>query len=164
MKLTLIKEAVQVEEPKNLKEEEKVIEPTDVEPTEVVDTEEVITEPVNEPLPVEEPMVNEVPAEIPVEQPTENDVEKQIILNVLNDEINSSWQKRDRILTLADNAERLNDNVNKEAIKKVLNEIADDVTINIGIMYKVIQLINPDLSILLDKGQTKAEETLLKQE
>ena len=149
MKLTLIKEAVEVD---SLKEEE-VTEPVvdEVEtPVEELPVKEVPTEEVSE---IEEPVTEEPKSE-----------KSNLILTVINDEINNYWQVRERFLMLAENVDELDDSVNKKAIKNLLNEVADDVTINIGMLYKIVQLINPQLALLLDKGQNKASEALINEE
>lgn len=48
----------------------------------------------------------------------------------------------------------------KDGVINLLNTIVDDSTINIGILQKVMGLINSKKTDLLDAGETKAEEIL----
>lgn len=50
---------------------------------------------------------------------------------------------------------------NKESINKLIEELIDDLTIDIGVVYKLIELANPKLSLLINKGQNKASEKIL---
>lgn len=49
---------------------------------------------------------------------------------------------------------------NKDDIKKILNTIIDDTTIDIGMLYKVISLFDGDVQELISDGESKAEEII----
>lgn len=47
---------------------------------------------------------------------------------------------------------------NKEDIKNILNTLVDDLTIDVGMLYKVSDMMNEKTEKLLDAGAEKAEE------
>ena len=52
------------------------------------------------------------------------------------------------------------EDANKENIQNILNSIVDDITINIGMLHKVITLVDNNSSNLLQSGQEKAEDII----
>lgn len=49
---------------------------------------------------------------------------------------------------------------NKADIIEILDSIVDDVTVNIGMLYKITDMINEKTEKLLDTGAAKAEEII----
>lgn len=169
MKLTRIVEATQI----NLKEtaDETAVVNDDVA---LEENPEVTTEITTE-LPMEEPTdpTIEVTSELPLDtdisnpQPEESsnpevsEADSSVSVHLINEEINNYWNSRERLLMLVNEIDSLANINNKESIKNLLLEISDDITISIGMLYKVVQLINPELTLLLDKGQNKASEVMI---
>jgi len=158
MKLTLIKEAVEL---KGLNEEENQDELfTD----ENIDSENSFENEISKPdeeLPVDnvEPIET---AEEPAKEPENVNLveDDRILFNTLNGLVNSFWGIIDQLGFIKESAAKHNV-TDGESFKNILESITDDVTINIGMLYKLIQLCNPEISILLDKGKNKADETIL---
>lgn len=53
---------------------------------------------------------------------------------------------------------------NKEDIKEILESMVNDLTIDIGMMYKIISIINNKTTELIDDGKQKAEELITSDE
>lgn len=49
---------------------------------------------------------------------------------------------------------------NKESALEVLNNIVDDLTVNIGMINKVRDIIDEEKTELIDKGEEKAEQLI----
>lgn len=49
---------------------------------------------------------------------------------------------------------------NKADIIEILDSIVDDITVNIGMLYKITDMINEKTEKLLDTGAAKAEEII----
>lgn len=92
--------------------------------------------------------------------PIEDNSEKAVVVYELNSIVDTLWSLTDNLKHIASNP-----NVdNQEDFKKIINSIVDDVTINIGMVYKLMSICNPELEVLINKGRNKAEETLINKE
>lgn len=100
-----------------------------------------------------------VEMEVPVEPVAQEENEITIGLNSL---VNNLWNFSDQIDAIIQAIEiKGQDEKIKESITRILNEIKDDCLINVGMLYKAIELHSPELSLLLSKGQNKASEVTI---
>ena len=147
MKLTLIKEAVQDDEQKKEQETKETEEDsTEVETTEPIETE---TDEENEDILEPEMPVEAAPVEMP--QPEENELDGKSVV-VLSDITSDLWRLIDALKSFSLKVE-VNDLANKAELKDLAQEVQDDLTISVGMMYKLIQLYSVEVNALVGKGQ-----------
>lgn len=153
MKLTLIKEAVQDDEQKKEQETKKDEEDsTEVETTEPIETE---TDAENEDTLEPEMPVEETPVEMP--QTGDNELDGRSVV-VLSDITSDLWRLIDTLKSFSLKVE-VNDLVNKAELKELAQEVQDDLTISVGMMYKLIQLYSVEVNALVGKGQNTLLDT-----
>lgn len=153
MKLTLIKEAVQDDEQKKEQEpEENKEDSTEVETTEPIETETDIE---NEDTLEPEMPVEETPVEMP--QTGDNELDGRSVV-VLSDITSDLWRLIDTLKSFSLKVE-VNDLVNKAELKELAQEVQDDLTISVGMMYKLIQLYSVEVNALVGKGQNTLLDT-----
>lgn len=76
-----------------------------------------------------------------------------------NDLIQKFWDLVNNVTSLATTLDyELEEN--KTEIAEILNSITDDLTINIGMLYKVVEFLNQKTPELLAAGEEKAEELI----
>ena len=98
----------------------------------------------------------------PPMEPVDNDeVQGMENLNVLNGLIGNLWGIIDQLKWIKNNNRMIKDEKNIESFNKIVESLIDDTTIDVGMVYKLIQIVNPEISMLVDKGKNKAEETIL---
>lgn len=154
MKLTLIKEAVQDDEQKKEQEpEENKEDSTEVETTEPIEAETEDTE--NEDTLEPEMPVEETPVEMP--QTGDNELDGRSVV-VLSDITSDLWRLIDTLKSFSLKVE-VNDLVNKAELKELAQEVQDDLTISVGMMYKLIQLYSVEVNALVGKGQNTLLDT-----
>lgn len=147
MKLTLIKEAVQDDEQKKEQEtKENKEDSTEVETTEPIETETDIE---NEDTLEHEMPVEETPVEMP--QTGDNELDGRSVV-MLSDITSDLWRLIDTLKSFSLKVE-VNDLVNKAELKELAQEVQDDLTISVGMMYKLIQLYSVEVNALVGKGQ-----------
>lgn len=98
------------------------------------------------------------------EMSTSDDIDTEVIKNGFENAINNSIQN---IWNLIADLNGLIASIdfdykeeNKDSIKEVLESTIDDLTVDIGMMYKVISMINAETSNLIDAGKEKADEII----
>ena len=154
MKLTLIKEADQDDEQKKEKEtKEDEEDSTEVETTEPIEAETEDTE--NEDTLEPEMPVEETPVEMP--QTGDNELDGRSVV-VLSDITSDLWRLIDTLKSFSLKVE-VNDLVNKAELKELAQEVQDDLTISVGMMYKLIQLYSVEVNALVGKGQNTLLDT-----
>lgn len=79
---------------------------------------------------------------------------------MLNNLIRQSWDMISNINSVITTLDVNYDNDNKEKITELLNLIIDDYTIDIGMLQKVVNIMDSRKGDLLDMGEDKAEEIL----
>ena len=153
MKLTLIKEAVQDDEQKK----EQETKGTEEDSTEVGTTEPIETETNEENEDILEPEmpVEATPVEMP--QPEENELDGRSVA-VLSDITSDLWKLIDALKSFSLKVE-VNDLANKAELKDLAQEVQDDLTISVGMMYKLIQLYSVEVNALVGKGQNTLLDT-----
>ena len=153
MKLTLIKEAVQDDEQKKEQEtKENEENSTEVETTEPIETE---TDAENEDILEPEMPVEETPVEMP--QTGDNELDGRSVV-MLSDITSDLWRLIDTLKSFSLKVE-VNDLVNKAELKELAQEVQDDLTISVGMMYKLIQLYSVEVNALVGKGQNTLLDT-----
>lgn len=153
MKLTLIKEAVQDDEQKKEQETKEAEEDsTEVETTEPIETE---TDEENEDILEPEMPVEASPVEM--SQPEENELDGRSVA-VLSDITSDLWRLIDTLKSFSLKVE-VNDLANKAELKDLAQEVQDDLTISVGMMYKLIQLYSVEVNALVGKGQNTLLDT-----
>lgn len=76
-----------------------------------------------------------------------------------NDLIQNFWDLIAQTTSLSSTVEvELEDGA--EEIKTILTAIIDDITVDIGMLYKIIELLNAKTPALIAAGQEKAEEVI----
>ena len=154
MKLTLIKEAVQDDEQKKEQEtKEDEEDSTEVETTEPIEAETEDTE--NKDTLEPEMPVEETPVEMP--QTGDNELDGRSVV-VLSDITSDLWRLIDTLKSFSLKVE-VNDLVNKAELKELAQEVQDDLTISVGMMYKLIQLYSVEVNALVGKGQNTSLDT-----
>ena len=154
MKLTLIKEADQDDEQKKEQEtKEDEEDSTEVETTEPIEAETEDTE--NEDTLEPEMPVEETPVEMP--QTGDNELDGRSVV-VLSDITSDLWRLIDTLKSFSLKVE-VNDLVNKAELKELAQEVQDDLTISVGMMYKLIQLYSVEVNALVGKGQNTLLDT-----
>lgn len=92
------------------------------------------------------------------------DIPEHIVQNALETESNtiiqSIWALISNINGLSASLDFDYKDSNKEDIKEILESMVNDLTIDIGMMYKVISIINNKTTELIDDGKQKAEELI----
>lgn len=153
MKLTLIKEAVQDDEQKKEQETKEAEEDsTEVETTEPIETE---TDEENEDILEPEMPVEATAVEMP--EPQENELDGRSVV-VLSDITSDLWRLIDALKSFSLKVE-VNDLANKAELKDLAQEVQDDLTISVGMMYKLIQLYSVEVNALVGKGQNTLLDT-----
>lgn len=153
MKLTLIKEAVQDDEQKKEQEtKENEEDSTEVETTEPIETETNIE---NEDTLEPEMPVEEAPVEMP--QPEENELTGRSVV-ILSDITSDLWRLIDTLKSFSLKVE-VNDLANKAELNDLAQEVQDNLTISVGMMYKLIQLYSVEVNALVGKGQNTLLDT-----
>lgn len=115
---------------------------------------------------------NEINDEKPAEEDTSdsdafyrvpNDDDKNsVVVNNLNGLVDNIWSSIDILKSTKSLMGIENLNIaNQDSVEKLIEDLIDDLTIDIGVVYKLIELVNPKLSLLINKGQNKASEKLL---
>ena len=99
--------------------------------------------------------------EPPMEPVNNDEVQGMENLNVLNGLISNLWGIIDQLKWIKNNNRMIKDEKNIESFNKIVESLIDDTTIDVGMIYKLIQIVNPEISMLVDKGKNKAEETIL---
>ena len=156
MKLTLIKEAVQDDEQKKEQEtKENEEDSTEVETTEPIKTETDTEDTENEDALEPEMPVEETPVEMP--QTGDNELDGRSVV-VLSDITSDLWRLIDTLKSFSLKVE-VNDLVNKAELKELAQEVQDDLTISVGMMYKLIQLYSVEVNALVGKGQNTLLDT-----
>ena len=92
----------------------------------------------------------------------DDDARNDAIINNFNNLASQLWNIIDMLKGSKDfiDADNLSVN-NRDYIIKLMEDLIDDITIDIGVVYKLIELANPKISLLLNKGQNKASEKIL---
>ena len=153
MKLTLIKEAIQDDEQKKEQETKEAEEDsTEVETTEPIETE---TDEENEDILEPEMPDESTPVEMP--QHEENELDGRSVV-VLSDITSDLWRLIDALKSFSLKVE-VNDLANKAELKDLAQEVQDDLTISVGMMYKLIQLYSVEVNALVGKGQNTLLDT-----
>ena len=97
---------------------------------------------------------------VPAENTTQEinkDAIKNAIKTATNDLIKNTWNLISEIDGLNATLDFDYSEDNKDDVKNILNTFTDDLTIDIGMLHKVISLIDGETTDLLDAGQDKAE-------
>jgi len=107
---------------------------------------------------------------LPVEnsEPVENkdtnfaDDSNEVVVNNFNNLVSQLWNTIDVLKGSKAFIETETFLVNnKDSINNLIEDLIDDLTIDIGVVYKLIELANPKVSLLINKGQNKASEKIL---
>ena len=88
------------------------------------------------------------------------EVEKQAFISSIDNLIQSAWALNGDIQSIIATFDDNYKGENLEDIKDILNRAVDDLTINIGMFNKAIELIDNKRSDLVDAGEEKAEELI----
>ena len=115
---------------------------------------------------------NEINDEKPAEEDTSDpnafyrvpsdDDKNSVVVNNLNGLVDNIWSSIEILKNTKSLMEIDNLNIaNQDSVEKLIEDLIDDLTIDIGVVYKLIELANPKLSLLINKGQNKASEKLL---
>lgn len=92
-----------------------------------------------------------------IEKPSE-----EIITNafeqMINDSIKQHWDTISNLNAIIATLDFDYKEANKEDIQKIMNELVDQTTINVGMLYKVLELVSGKTSDLIDKGVEKADD------
>lgn len=163
------------EEVKDRKEKElaaidKILKPLDIkeakEEDEDIPEEDASIEFADEPvevLPEEEPVEIVPEEEITVKEPIEEvkpEIEESAFSQMILDAIQHEWDLISQINSIIATIDYDYKEDNKDDVLKILNEINDDSTINVGMLHKVSELISEDTANLLSSGIEKAEEII----
>ena len=125
---------------------------------------------------VEDEIKTDEPAEEPVEDKEEQEVNEPQINDVpkdsemadigFNDMINSLikqlWDDVSLVNSFIVTIDERYQGDNKENLKAILNDIVDDLTIDVGMSHKALDLISTKVNDLIDAGQKRAEEIIEK--
>ena len=79
---------------------------------------------------------------------------------IINSLIKAEWEVISELNSVLATIKLSYSKENKEDIEKILNSILDDHTIDVGMLYKVYDLLGNKTSDLLDAGAEKAEEII----
>lgn len=153
MKLTLIKEAVQDDEQKKEQETKEAEEDS----TEVETTEPIETEADEENEDILKPEMPDETAPVEMPQPEENELDGKSVV-ALSDITSDLWRLIDALKSFSLKVE-VNDLANKAELKDLAQEVQDDLTISVGMMYKLIQLYSVEVNALVGKGQNTLLDT-----
>lgn len=125
--------------------------------SELVMSDEEVTE-INEPFEENEP--NGTEEEPKEETDVNSEVESIAYSGMINQLIQNKWNMISEVKSIIATMESSYEDANKENIQNILNNIVDDITINIGMLHKVITLFDNNSSNLLQSGQEKAENII----
>ncbi len=92
-----------------------------------------------------------------VDEPSE-EVKKASLVQMINDSINSEWDALNRIKSNIATLE--SEAPEQEEVKNILNSILDEKIIHIGMLTKVLSLLDNKTQVLMDAGVEKAEEVI----
>ena len=107
------------------------------------------------------PVENTEPTPI-INDDNNNDTNNEVIVNNFNGLVNQLWGTIDQLKGTKAFIETETFLVNnKDSINNLIEDLIDDLTIDIGVVYKLIELANPKVSLLINKGQNKASEKIL---
>lgn len=117
---------------------------------------------INEPFEKEEEEVADVNVEEEPKEETDVNVEVESIAysGMINQLIQNKWNMISEIKSVIATMESSYEDANKENIQNILNSIVDDITINIGMLHKVITLVDNSSGNLLQSGEEKAENII----
>lgn len=105
--------------------------------------------------------VNPVPSDVELENMDANvEAAKKGFESALNTTIQDIWNLINQLngmCTMIDFDYKDEDGSN---IKEILESIIDDMTIDIGMIYKAISIVNNDTEALIDTGKEKAAELI----
>lgn len=96
------------------------------------------------------------------QQPTEEEIElaNKACEEMVNNLVRKSWEfiaeVNSTVATIEENFEK----AVKPKVIELLNVVIDDSTINIGVLQKIINIMNTETETLLDAGESKAEKIL----
>lgn len=133
----------------SLNEEELI--PDEVKEEETVKVEEKPEENVEEVEVKQEEVVN-----------VDNEVKDNAFKTILTTAIQQEWDLINQFNSLIASFEFDYNKDNKEDIKTILNQLVDDATISVGMLYKIQDLISDETTKLIDLGIQKAEEIIEK--
>lgn len=106
---------------------------------------------------IEEPAADQTVEELPKEE-----IDTQVSDNACEDVVltivQGAWQLIGEINTAIATLDYNYSKENKEDIKKILEGITDDLTVDIGMLYKISDMMNAKTEKLLDTGMEKAED------
>lgn len=115
-----------------------------------------------EPLPVSE--VESSQLEASENNQDETRVSEEVIVkaceNATNSVIQHFWDLIADVSSLAGSFDYDYKGESKDAIKEILDSVVDDLTVDIGMLYKVVELLNSKTTDLIDAGEEKAEEII----
>lgn len=125
---------------------------------------ECLTEEVEEQTEIVSPEVNETPEEteaqeIKVEE-TAPELSEAIFTDMINSAIQKQWEVIGNLNTIIATFDYDYKESNKEDILSILNQLVDDNTISVGMLYKVSELVSTKTTDLVDSGQQKAEDII----
>lgn len=102
------------------------------------------------------------PDPVPVTAPV-TDREKETTFNLMaSDLVNKFWSligDVNSILASYDSFVAIASEEDRKAIHEILSQLSDDLTVNVGMLYKVMELASSKVSELIKQGGDKAEET-----
>lgn len=108
--------------------------------------------------------VVEIPTEEqPVEEPKE-EISEAIFSDMINSAIQKQWEVIGNLNSIIATFDYEYKAENKEDVLSILNQLVDDNTISVGMLYKASELISTRMTSLVDAGQEKAEDIITEQE
>lgn len=108
---------------------------------------------------IEEPISISTDSNDSHEPNEENDL--NAFVSLLNSAISNEWNQIETVKSYITTIDSINnDNINKEDITLILNQIVDEKTMHVGMYQKAIELLDITPSNLVDKGEDKAEELI----
>lgn len=94
----------------------------------------------------------------------ENGVLEEVIIkaceNATNSVIQHFWDLIADVNSLSGSFDYDYKGESKDSIKEILESVVDDLTVDIGMLYKVVELLNSKTTDLIDAGEEKAEEII----
>ena len=109
-------------------------------------------------IPEEQPEDIEVTAEEPVAEPVEEKVVTRALSDYVNGIIGSVWNLISDINGAIVTFDEQFKKDEKSDVNEILNNIVTDLTIDIGMLNKVRELVDVEKEELIDKGEEKAED------
>lgn len=129
----------------------------DEQPNEQIDEIEQTELPTPEPAePFEQ---DEVVDEVQEVQPISNEVVNVVYSTTVNELIQSSWKGIAEVNSVINTIELEDNCPQKEELINLLNLIVDNMTVNVGILHRTLNLINPKTGELLSIGQEQISNT-----